>query len=253
MFSKLLKIFTIFFGVIFLIVIILSVTTFIIVKHLKIKELVEREIEAELGTKVTIGSLKFSPVLAYVGARDVTIYNPPGFDEQVMAYISSIHIVSDPVDLIIRKKPNIYLFGISLDKLNIVKNRNKEVNIESLPVFKKGSKEADKTPFYFDVIVLSIGEVNYTEYTASGRKEQKFKIGIKNQAFISLKDENEVVKLIVSKAIENTDIAKLINLTIVPVVSNVSETVDYAWGTAKSGAKGIREIVTLPFKLISGK
>lgn len=255
MFFKLIKRLTIFLGIIFLILLVLSITAFIIVKHLKIKDLVEQELEAELGVKVTIGRLDFSPVLAHVGAHDVTVYNPPEFDEQVMASISSIHIVSDMIDLISRRKPDIYVFGLSLDKLTIVKNKKGEVNIESLLVFKKGNLKTDETPFCFDMIVLSIGEVDYIEYGASGKKEkeQKFKIGIKDKVFVNLKDENEVIKLIVSKAIENTNIGKLINLTVVPVFSNVSDTLGLAWGTAKSGIKGAGEIAALPFKLLFGK
>jgi len=59
--------------------------------------------------------------------------------------------------------------------------------------------------------------------------------------------------MIVYKAIQNTDIGKMINLTVVPVFSAISSTIDSAWNTAKVGSKGVWEIGTLPFKLILGK
>ena len=97
-------------------------------------------------------------------------------------------------------------------------------------------------PFYFDVVVLSIGEVKYVDYTQAGKKEQKYLVGLKNAAFVNLQDGAQVVKIVVAKAIENTDIGKLINLKIIPVVSQIKDTFGSAWGKA-----------ILPFNLIFNK
>ncbi|MCX5680728.1 MAG: hypothetical protein NT079_00265, partial [Candidatus Omnitrophica bacterium] len=98
-----------------------------------------------------------------------------------------------------------------------------------------------------------VGTVTYIDHTSAGAKIHQYPIGIKNQAFVDLKDENDVIKLIIYKALQNTDIGKLVNLTITPVISQVSNTVDAAWGLAKAGAKGMGEIAAMPFKLLFGK
>ena len=103
------------------------------------------------------------------------------------------------------------------------------------------------------MLVLSVGQVRFVDYSGQNKKEHIYPIGIKNATFVNLKDEQDVVRLIVSKAIENTDIGKLINLKLIPVVSQIGDTFNSAWGTAKTGAKGAWGIVTLPFNLLFGK
>lgn len=251
---KIVKIFFVLFGVIFLCVIFTSFATFAIVKNVKIKDLVEREIEAELGISVSIKELKYSPLLTSVVAKGVTIYNPDGFDEKELAYLNSIHLVWDLGDLIFLKKPTIYLADIDLERLDIIKNKKGEINIKELMPIKDPKKSAeDGTPFSFNILVLSINRVVYTEHLLKGERTRLYNIGIKNQAFVNLKDEDDVVKLIVHSAIQNTDIAKMVNLTINPILGSVSGTVDSAWGTAKTGAKSAWQIASLPFNLIFGK
>jgi len=102
-------------------------------------------------------------------------------------------------------------------------------------------------------LILSIGEINYTEYSGDVKKVSKHKIGIKNQVFVNLKDEDELVRLVIYKAIQNTEIGKLINLTLIPVTSNVFGTVDEAIGTAKTGARSLFDAASVPFKMLLGK
>ncbi len=253
---KLLERLVLFLGVVFLVLLILLASVFYIVKHLRIKEIVEGEIEQSLGIKVDIKKINFSPLLVHIVASDITIHNPKGFVEDELAYIKSIHLTFDPLEAITRKKPNIYLFVLDLERLNIIKNSDGRVNIkEIIHANKTGPPKDEKTKehFYFDVLVLSVGEVDYTEYTASGKREHKYPIGLKNAAFIGLKDEDALVKTVIYRALENTDIGKLIGLTVVPVITQITDTVDSAWGTARTGAKGAWEIATLPFQLLFGK
>ncbi|MDD5561657.1 MAG: hypothetical protein PHT50_05995 [Candidatus Omnitrophica bacterium] len=242
------------FGIIFLLLVIFLIASFIITKHLKIKEIVEGQIEQGLGINVSIEEIEFSPLLAHVGVSGVTVYNPGDFEERELAYIEAIHFVFDPVEMVTRKKPNIYILGLNLKRLNIIKNKEGKVNIEEInPLRDKNAAIQDKTPYYFDVLVLSVGQVRFVDYSGLNKKEHIYPIGIKNAAFVNLLDEQEVVRLVVSKAIENTDIGKLINLKIIPVVSQIGDTFNSAWGTAKTGAKGAWGIAVLPFNLLFGK
>jgi hypothetical protein len=229
----------------------LLVTSFVIVKRLKIKEIVDNQIEQSLGIKVSIEEIKFSPLLARISVRGVTVMNPEGFVETELAYIETIHLLIDPIEILVSKKPNIYALALNLERLNIIKNKEGKVNIEELiPIKDKNAALEDKTPFYFDILVLSVGKVRLADYSGPKLKEHIYPIGIKDATFIMLKDEQEVVRLIVSKAIANTDIGKIINLKIIPVVSQISDTFNSAWGTAKTGAKSVWGIVALPFNLV---
>jgi hypothetical protein len=242
------------FGIVFLILVILLTVSFVILKHLKIKEIVEGQIEQSLGVNVSIERIEFSPLLAHVWVSGITIYNPSGFEEVELAYIDAIHFVIDPLEIIIGKKPNIYLLGLDLKRINIIKNKEGRVNIEAINLLEnKNAAFLDKTPFYFDLLVLSVGTVRFADYSGPSKKEHIYPIGIKNATFVNLQNEQDVVRLLVSKAIENTDIGKLINLKIIPVVSQIGDTFNSAWGTAKTGAKSVRAIITLPFNLFFGK
>ena len=241
------------FGIISLVLVMLLIVSFVIIKHLKIKEIVENQIEQSLGINVSIKKIEFSPLLAHVGVSGITIHNPSGFEEEELAYIDAIHFVFDPMEIITSKKPNIYLLGLDLKRLNIIKNKEGKVNIEEInPLRNKDAATQDKTPFYFDVIVLSVGQVRFADYSGLNKKEHIYPIGIKNATFVSLRDEQDVVRLIVSKAIENTDIGKLINLKIIPVVSQIGDTFNSAWDTAKIGTRSAWGIVSLPFNLLFG-
>lgn len=250
---KILKGLFIFLGAIFLIFSFLLLVAFITVKDLRIKEIVEDEIEHSLGIKVTIDKLDFSPLLAHIQANGITIHNPAGFSEGELAYIEYLHFVFDPLEVAFRKKPNIYLLAMDLKRLNIVKNKEGRVNIKEITPIKGRGSLPDDTPFYFDVVVLSVGEVTYIDHSVRGEKMHRYHIGIKDATFLGLKNEEEVVKQIVYKAIQNTDIGKMINLTIVPVVSQISDTLNAALGTARTGAKGAWEIATLPLRFIFGQ
>lgn len=252
---KIFKKIIIFLGVIFCLFLILLSILFFVIRNLKIKDIVEDEIEQSLGIKVTIEKIDFSPLLAHIGLSGITIHNPPGFGQDELAYINSIHFVCDPAEILIQKKPNIYLFTLNLQRLNIIKNQDGKVNIkEIIPIDEDHPQKHDqKTSFYFDVLVLSVGEVIYIEHTAQGSNIRRYPIGLKNATFVGLKDEDEVIKQVIYKAIEHTDIGKLINLTIMPVITQLTGTLDAAWGTAKSGVNGIFGLAAMPFKMLFNK
>lgn len=241
-------------GVLSLSILILLSVSFFVLTHLKIKEIVEKEIEHSLGISITIKEIEFSPLLAHIGLKGITVHNPPGFPEDELAYIESLHFVFDPVEILTGRKPDIYLMVLDLSRLNIAKNREGKINIKELvPVKDDTVAKNTETPFYFDVLVLSIGKVTYSDCSGKSKKEYKYTIGLKDVAFVGLKDENAVVRMVVYKALENTEIGRFINLTIVPVISSIGDTVDAAWGTAKIGAKSAWEISTLPIKLFFGE
>jgi len=240
-------------GIASLVIIILLSVTLFVAKHIKIKEIVENEIEHSLGINVTIREITFSPLLAHIGLKGVTIHNPDGFPGDELAYLESLHFIFDPLEVLTQKKPNIYLTGLDLKRLNIIKNKQGKINLQELiPVSGPRVKNIE-VPFRFDVVVLSIGQLIYTDYSGSSKRERKYAIGIKDATFVGLNDENAVVKMVIYKALENTDVGKMINMTFVPVVSAVNDTIDSAWSTAKVASKGVWEIATLPMKIIFGK
>ncbi|MFA5038659.1 MAG: AsmA family protein [Candidatus Omnitrophota bacterium] len=246
---KTLKTLAIILGIVFLLTVAFSVATFLVVKHLKIKDLVEQEIEQELGIKVRIQNLTFSPLLSHISAQGISIKNPAGFDEQELAYINSIHFVWDIGEIVLLKKPSVYLIALDLARLHIIKNKSGKVNLkELLPLQEQGPSE-DPTPFSFDVLVLSVGQVTYTDQTLRPPKTHIYNVGIEGETFFSVVDEEKLIRLIVYNALKNTDVGKMIGLNLA-LLSGVSETIEAALGTATSYVKGLYQIASTPFKFL---
>lgn len=251
---KIIKRIIIILGVVFLAVVMLLSIMVLFIKNIKAKDLVEAEIEKELGISISIEKLEFSPLLMLIKANGVTIDNPDGFEEKELAYLKYIDIVWDPLEMIANRKPVIYVLALDLERLNIIKDRKGRVNIkELLPIKNEDVSKKDEAPFSFGLVVLSIGEVQYTDYTAGSPKVHKYTIGIKEQTFIKLDNEQELIRLVVYKAIQNTDVGKLINLTMTPIITGVTDSINSAFDTMKVGAKSVMEITALPFKLLFGK
>ncbi len=236
-------------GIILLIIVLVTLALFLAIRHFKVDGLIEYELEQELGVKVTIEEVVVSPLLSHISAKGITVYNPPGFEKEELAYISSISIAFDLINVITRVKPNVYLFTMNLERLNVIKSKDGQVNIEQLHPLRNIRPEEDAAPYYFDVMLLSVNEVYYIDYSESNKKTSKYVIGMKDQVFLKVIDEDDLIRLIVYKAIQNTNIGKMVHLRIIPVISGVSNTVSSAWGTAQTGLKSLSEIAALPFKL----
>jgi len=236
-------------GLVLLFAIIFLLTTLFIVKHIRIKDLVEHEIEQDLGINVTIEQIHFSPLLAHIVVGGVSIQNPPGFDKGELAYINSMQFMFDPIELLVQRKPNVYFFTIDIKQLNVVRNAQGKINIKELiPTRQEEAVSETKTPFYFDIAVLSIEAVNFIDYKSGNKKVYQYPVNIKNATFFDIKNGSAVVRLIVSEAIKYTTIGKII-----PVVSELNSTVSSAWSTTTTGAKSVWQIITLPFNLLTGK
>ena len=250
---KLLKRLIIASGIIFLLLFVFLATTVFVVKNLRIKELIEYELEQELDINVTIKDFSFSPLLTHVTATGVTVYNPKGFEGGELAYINSLSFDVDPIEAVVRRKPQIYLFMIDIERLNVMRNAKGKINIkEIIPQKDDVAASEAKTPFFFDVAVLSINQVNFIDHKSGRKKEYHYPVRIKNATFIGLKNGSEVVNLIIFEALKYTEVGKLVNMTVVPVFSQVNNTMSAAWGMTQTGAKSAWEILSMPFHLITG-
>ncbi|MFA5659752.1 MAG: AsmA family protein [Oscillospiraceae bacterium] len=247
---RILKRFILAFGIIFLLLAVFLAATVFVVKHLRIKDIVEYEIEQELGINVTIKEITFSPFLAHVAALGVTVHNPKGFPSEELAYINAMHFTFDPIEILFQRKPNIYLFTIDIERLNVIRNVQKKINIKELiPDKEQEDVSKEQTPFYFDAAVVSISQVNFIDYSSGHKKEHHYPVKIKNATFLDLKNGSDVVRLVISEAINCTDIGKLIHVTFAPVDTTVSA----VWNVTNSGVKGVWDIVKMPFDLLRGK
>jgi len=127
---------------------------------------------------------------------------------------------------------------INLNELVVVKNKEGELNINTLTALggdgggKKAEprekKEAKPLDLQIDSLDLQISRVIYKDYSSGDTPSVKeFELGI-NEHFENITDPNDLVKIIVVKALMGTTLAKLPDLDFSGLASSVSGQLDSA-------------------------
>ncbi len=162
--------------------------------------------------------------------KGLKIFNPRGFKDKVMADISQIYVDYDLEEL---TKGIVHLkeLRIDLNKLFIVKNKDRELNlnlIEALKPEKKGSQdkkeESRESRFRIDVLKLKVGKVIYRNYPVNlPIIEREFNINI-DERYEDITDPSALAGLIISKIfLSNKKVARLVAPDIADVRQEIVE------------------------------
>ncbi len=237
-----------------IILLLISSSIFIWIRNIDLKKVISVVLEDNLGVKVDIGKIETSPLLVYIGLERLTIYNPPGFNEPVLAYIPYAHIVLDPLEAIISKKPNIYLMAVSIDYVHFVRKADGSINIEQLGGIRNMpyKKKHDLT-YTFKVFELTLDEIRFTDYKSGKAVDKVYPVKMDSYVFNGLSDFDDVVKIVTSKAIENSGLGSILDIAIGPVGSSVVAVADSSWKFVRSNMKSAWDITNWPLRFISGK
>jgi hypothetical protein len=226
-------------------------------KNLFVKKLLIEKSENLLGLKIEIADLDVSPFATHLRIEGLKISNPEGFPEKEMAYIPSLIMVCDPIKYMREKKMHYYLIDLNVDYVNIIKNKDGLVNLKEIKPFKNREekpKEKDKNKpgnYYVEIFRLNLGDIYYIQHTPEGAvKTKKYPLQIKNALFSNIDNPRDILDLIVIKIFSNTEIGKIINMNMVPIISDVSNVVELTGKTMQATIKGLVNSVTTPFKII---
>ena len=237
-----------------IILLLIFVGMFIWIKNIDLKKGIAKALEDNLGVKVDIEKLETSPLLVYIGLEGLTVYNPAGFKEPVLACIPYAHIVLDPVESIISKKPNIYLMALSVDYIHFVRRDDGSINIEQLGGIKNIShKKKHDLTYTIKVFELTLDEIRFTDYKSGRPVDKVYPVKMDSYVFNGLSDFDDVVKIVASKAIENSGLSSALNIVIGPVGSSVVAVADSSWRFVRTNMKSAWDITTWPLSFITGK
>ncbi len=244
--------------------------TLLFLKDVIVKVSVERAVEYVTGLKLRIHSFHVGILNPVVRIRGLVLYNPRQFPEKVMAEMPEIYIDYD-LPAILRNDIHLREIRIALKEFVVVKDRNGELNLNSLKVVqaqKKGSgpaKEAAVPKIRIDDLRLKIGKAVYKDYSAGAAPSVKeFNINIDEQ-YTNITDPYTLVSLIVVKALANTSISSMSNFDLNGLQGTVSDTLSKAKavathaqsiaketeGVLKNTGKGLSDIFKSP--LTGGK
>ncbi len=235
-----------------------------------VKISVEEGVNLVTGLKLSIRSFRVGILRTFVDIRGLKLHNPKGFKDKMMMDMPQIYVDYD-LPAILGGKIHLNDMVIDLKELLVVKNEQGDLNLNSLNVVKDQKKAApaekkEMPQVQIDNLRLKVGKVIYKDYSKGGSPSvQEFDINI-DESYKDIDDPQELISLIIVKAIKKTAIAKLTNFNVGKLegyASDVLVTAEKigtqaaatAGVTAKEGTqvlkdttKGLTDALMSPFK-----
>lgn len=207
-------------------------------KNFIAKTAVTSGVKAVTGLEMDIDSMDVGILNTLVGINGMKLYNPPEFSDRVMIDIPEIYVDYD-LSAFIKGTAHLEEVRINLKELTVVKDKEGRLNINSLKVAKKGEKpekpgERKETEIKIDLLDLKIGKVIYKDYSrGSEPKILEYNLNL-HEKYYNITDLNEMGKLILVKALMNTNIANLTNFALNSLQSEVSDILKKATEAGKA-------------------
>ena len=234
------------------IIIILVVMLFIlaVAKDQIVKTIVATAIEKTVGAKISIGSFSLSLLTHTLEMKDFKMYNPSGFPKGLLIDLAYIRVDLD-VPALLKKELHLRELTVELQELDLVKNKEGQLNVDSLKVSE--DEEPEKTaipakeemPLRIDILNLNIGKIVSKDYTASGEPLVKvYDINI-NKTYKNITSLRQLVMLILTEPMKSAGIkgAKIYGLAALTGVGFVP----IAVGTTIMGKDNAQETFAVGF------
>ena len=238
-------------AVLLVVVLVLSVG-----KNIIAKTAVEKGVELVTGLKLRISKLNIGVINTLVEIKDLTLYNPKGYQDRVMVNMPEIYVDYD-LGAIIGGNIHLNDIKINLNEFVVIKNEKGELNLDSLKVVQaqkegKPPQEKEKAPdIKIDKLQLTIGKVIYKDYSKGGKPAvREFNINL-DETYTDITNPYSLVSLIVVKALMNTTIASLTNFDLSGLQGTVGETLTQAKEVAAQTAAQAKEAVATTSKKVS--
>ena len=226
--------------IVFILFAIIAVT-----KNLVTKIVISVGVQAITGLELNIKSVNIGIFETLISIKDLKIFNPDGFEERFMADAPEIYADYNIEDLL-KKKIHFSEIRLDLKELVVIKNRDGELNVNSLKVVKKKQSVRAKaghkrSNLEIDVLQLKIGKVTYKDYS-SGRtpKVREYNINI-NERYRDIKDSRTFARLVLFKALVNTGISNIANFDMISLGEGLGDTLGSASKVAGKAAGKVLE------------
>jgi uncharacterized protein involved in outer membrane biogenesis len=218
-------------------------------KNFIAKTSVTRGVKAVTGLTLDMGSMNVGIKNTMVGINNMKLYNPAGYTDKVMVDMPEIYIDYN-LSSFLKRKAHLEEVRIDLKELTVIKDKKGKLNIDALKVVKdekgvkkeKTAKQKKKTEIKIDILDLKIGKVAYRDFS-KGETPKVYEYNINHhQKYRNITDLDQLAKLILTKAIINTNIARLANFNLGTLTTGLPETLKRA-ADIEEGKKKITETV----------
>ncbi len=171
-----------------------------------LRAVIERQIRAQTGMDVEIGSMKIALISPTVEIQNIKIHNSRDFGGTPFLNIPEIHVEYDRAALA-RRELHLTLVRFNLGELDIVKNQAGQTNIFlpaiKLPAQKSGTTGNPLADFKkqsgydftgIDMLNVSIGKVKYIDLNNQQNNREQV-IGIEEQVIPHVKSQTDLFGL----------------------------------------------------------
>ena len=169
-----------------------------------------------VGAPLHIGSMSIGILSQNIIIKDLKLYNPPGFTNDVLLDMPVISVDYD-LGSLLAGKLRVRNAIIDLHEVVIVNNKEGNLNVDSLKVVEdqkeasSGKKEQapGKTmPMQIDTMTLSIGKVVFKNFATGDNKPaiDAYDVGIKGKSFKNITSAQQFVTLVLVEAMKPTAI-----------------------------------------------
>ena len=214
-----------------------------VAKDAIIKYAVTEGVKAVTGLTLQIDSLQIGFQKTLVGINGLKLFNPKGFEDKLMIDLPEIFVQYD-LPALLKKEVHLQVVRLNLESFTVVKNKEGKLNLDALKPVQTAKEEkpapeqkpqpeekAAMPPLKIDLLELKIGTVYYKDYSVGPQPSvREFKVNI-NERHENITDPQELVKIIVTKALAKTTIANLTNFDIAGLKGSL--------GGALKGAGGL--------------
>lgn len=123
------------------------------------------------GAPVHIGGFSLGLFNQSVKISGFKMYNPKGFSRGILVDLPKINVKYD-LGALLKKKLHLVGLEIELKELGLEKNKEGQLNVDSLKVVKEAGKEkgkqAEQMPMQIDTLKLNLGKIVYKDYGKEG-------------------------------------------------------------------------------------
>lgn len=230
------------------IIIIAFVFAFFLAKDLIVKTIFEKTVTALSGLQITVNSIDVGIFNPSIRVKGMVILNPSSSfpDDKVMAEINELYVDYD-ISSYFRKELHIRDMVFDVGLVNVVRNKNRENNLNSLKVVKaletahKNEKVKNGLPgIKIDRLHLKGGMVKYKDYTkAPYPAVTEFEVRV-DESYENITNPYQLVSLLVSRSLVKTSPSNMIGFDLTPIQNQVNEAVSAIRDTTEQVKKALQ-------------
>jgi len=234
--------------VVVLLFLVLAFTLFL-TKDLIAKVIIERGVKEATGLQIKMDGLSLGLFDGSVNIDNLRLYNPQGYEDEVMIDVPNIYIHSS-LPKALRGEFHFYDMNLHLREFAIVRNSQGRLNLEALRAVQISKKETPKEKdkkleVGIDKLTLRVDKATYKDYSRADQpRVREFNINL-SETYQNVNNLYELINLIVVRVFANTALAGLTGFDsgeleeMMPSVTDATE-------AATEAAEQIKERLRLP-------